>query len=82
MSIGERLRKLRGDRTQLEISLDTGISVQALSNYENGTRIPRDETKVVLANYYNVSIEELFFANWVFILNTNKTKEETKWTIW
>ncbi len=63
MSIGERLRKLRGDRTQLEISLDTGISVQALSNYENGTRIPRDETKVVLANYYNVSIEELFFAN-------------------
>lgn len=61
--IGARLRALRGDRSIAKISEKTGIGQSAMSNYENGIRIPRDETKIILAEYYGVSVESLFFAN-------------------
>lgn len=61
MKIGERLRKLRGDRTLEEVSSQTGIGRSALNMYELGNRIPRDEAKMTLARYYGVSIEQLFF---------------------
>lgn len=60
--IGKRLRVLRGDRTMMTVCNATGITQSALSNYENGIRVPRDATKVVLANYYGVSVESLFYA--------------------
>ena len=56
------LRSMRGDRRREIVAAAVGISVSALSAYENGTRIPRDGTKCALARYYNVSVEELFFA--------------------
>ena len=59
--IAERLRALRGMRTLATVSAATGLSQQAISNYENGIRIPRDETKVVLARYYNKTVQEIFF---------------------
>ena len=49
-------------KTQAEVSKDTGISASTLSNYEQGTRIPRDEIKIALARYYKKSVEELFFT--------------------
>lgn len=61
-AIGERLRKLRGDRTLKEVSERVGISESALSMYENGARIPRDEIKIKLANYYKKTIQSIFFA--------------------
>ena len=63
-TIGEKLRELRGDRTLQEVSDATGIGVTALSNYESGYRIPRDGVKFILANYYGISSEELFFAQY------------------
>ena len=60
--IGKRLRVLRGDRTMNTVAHAVGITQSALSNYENGIRVPRDATKVELANYYGVSVESLFYA--------------------
>ena len=61
-SIGERLVNLRGDKSQIVVANDLGISVSALSMYENGNRIPRDEIKCRIAAYYGKSIQEIFFA--------------------
>ena len=60
--IGERLRILRGDKRREVVAADNDISVSALSNYENGERIPRDQIKVSLANYYHTTVESIFYA--------------------
>lgn len=62
MSIGKNLRELRGDKSQAEVANAVDISVSALSMYEQDQRIPRDEVKIRLAEYFNVSVESLFFA--------------------
>ena len=60
--ISERLVKLRGTKSQEEVARATGISPSALSMYENGERVPRDEIKIRLAEYYGTSVEVIFFA--------------------
>lgn len=60
--IGERLRNLRGKKKADEVSKAVGISNSALCMYERGERVPRDEVKVRLAQYYGQSIEALFYA--------------------
>lgn len=61
--IGKKLRQLRGDRTLNEVSEATGIGVSALGNYEAGLRMPRDDAKIELANYFGMSIGELFYPD-------------------
>ena len=53
------LRHLRKERklTQVELQMRTGIGQALLSKYENGERVPPTETLVVLADFYNVSID-------------------------
>lgn len=63
MTIGEKLRALRGNKSQAEIAEAVGVSVSAISMFEMDQRVPRDETKIALAKHFNVSIEELFFAS-------------------
>ena len=60
--IGERLVELRGKRSQTEVANACGISLSAIGMYERGERVPRDEIKIKLARFYNVSVEELFYA--------------------
>lgn len=62
LRIGEKLVALRGDIPQERVARDVGISVSALSMYEQGNRIPRDEIKIKLATYYNTTVQELFFS--------------------
>ena len=50
------LRKQR-NLTQLAVQMKTGIEQALLSKFENGTRIPPTETLLVLADFYNVSID-------------------------
>ena len=54
-----RSKKLRiqKKKTQLNIQIETGIDQGLLSKYESGKRIPPTETLIILANYYNVSID-------------------------
>lgn len=60
--LGEKLIALRGNRTQSEVAEALGISISALSMYERGKRIPRDEVKQRMAKYYKQKVEYLFFA--------------------
>lgn len=60
--IGKRLVELRGKKSQLEVANNVEISVSALSMYENGERIPRDNIKIRLSEYYNQPIYDIFFA--------------------
>ncbi len=60
-TIAERLVAARGERTRQEVASAVGISLSALSMYENGQRVPRDEIKVALANYYGKTVQELFY---------------------
>ena len=60
--IGDALKTLRGDRTQEEVAQALGISKSALSMYEQGERIPRDNIKIRIAEYYRVPIFDLFYA--------------------
>lgn len=59
--ISKKLINLRGAKNQDEVAKAIGISSSALSMYENGERIPRDEIKIRLAEYYDSSVEEIFF---------------------
>ena len=61
--IGKTLIELRGDRTQIQVANDLNISDAALSAYEQGTRIPRDEVKIRIAKYYGVRVQDIFFAD-------------------
>lgn len=60
--IAERLIALRGTRTREEVAKAVGISVSALGMYEQGRRMPRDEVKVNLANYFNKDVQPIFFT--------------------
>lgn len=58
--IAEKLISLRGKKSRKEVALALGISVSALTMYETGRRIPRDEIKLRLASYYETSIQSIF----------------------
>lgn len=59
--IAETLVRLRGKKSQEEVAKATGISTSALSMYETGNRVPRDEIKLKLAEYYGRSVQFIFF---------------------
>lgn len=61
MSVGKKLRELRGSRTQDEISKELGITKSSYAMYERDERVPRDEVKVRISNFFGVSVQELFF---------------------
>lgn len=60
---GQRLRDLRGDRTIESVAKETGISRSAVGMYEAEKRVPRDAVKIKLAEYYGMTVQELFFAS-------------------
>ena len=63
MSLGDdmknNLRKLRQERglTQVALQMQTGIEQALLSKFENGERTPPTETLLVLADFYDVSLD-------------------------
>ena len=54
-----KLRALRKKHnlTQIALQMQTGIEQALLSKYENEERIPPTETLLILADFYNVSID-------------------------
>ena len=54
-----RLKELRvkKEKTQLQVQMETGIEQALLSKYENGVRVPPTETLMILADYYGVSMD-------------------------
>lgn len=63
--IGQVLTGLRKSRNETlsEVAEAVGASQSAISMYESGDRIPRDEIKLRLAQHYDVPVESIFFAN-------------------
>jgi transcriptional regulator with XRE-family HTH domain len=61
MTSGERLRALRGSRSQAEVAEAIGVSQSAICSYEKGERIPRDDVKKRIAKFYNKSVGFIFF---------------------
>lgn len=59
--IGSALRRLRGEKTQEQIASDLGITKSAWAMYERGNRIPRDEVKVQIAQYFGIPVQEIFY---------------------
>ena len=62
MSIGKKLKALRGSKTQKEVARDLGITKSALAMYERDERVPRDEIKMRIAAYYNEPVGSLFYG--------------------
>ena len=52
----KKLRKARG-LTQISLQMKTGIEQALLSKYENGLRVVPTETLIILADFYDVSID-------------------------
>lgn len=61
MTTAEKLVFARGKRSRDEVAKAVGVSLSAIAMYESGARVPRDEIKVKLADYFGTSVQSLFF---------------------
>ena len=61
--IGKRLRELRGSRSLAEVAKALEVSEVAVSLWERGERMPSDDRKVKIANYYKKSVNSIFFKD-------------------
>ena len=59
MIMNNNLKKLRQERklTQIALQMQTGIEQALISKFENEERVPPTETLIILADFYNVSID-------------------------
>lgn len=60
---GKEIKKLRQGRdlSQTEFARLLGVSPSAISQYELEERVPRDETKIKIANFFNKKVSDIFF---------------------
>ena len=58
---GRLLKELRSEKglTQEQLSEMLGVSNRSISRWENGVNMPDFDLVIELANYYQISIEEL-----------------------
>ncbi|MEG1482870.1 MAG: helix-turn-helix transcriptional regulator [Cetobacterium sp.] len=64
-NISKNIKNLRvqNNLKQNDLAEKLGISRQALSNYENSTRVPDLFTIIRLAKVFNITIDQLIFSN-------------------
>ena len=55
-----KLREAKG-KSREQVAVSTGISYSALVKYELGLRTPKDESKLALADYFGVGVEDIFY---------------------
>ena len=62
MNLGNKLKELRKNfgLTQTELAEKTGLSRVNYTRYENGKIRPDYETIIKLADFYDISLDELF----------------------
>lgn len=61
--IADRLKTLRGNKSQQEVAQAIGVTAMAISLYEAGERVPRDEVKVKIAEYFKTTVDSIFYAS-------------------
>lgn len=61
--IAAKLIELRSalNLTQYEIADKLNITQSAYAMYESGKRIPRDEIKITIANFFKLTVQEIFY---------------------
>ena len=59
--ISEKIKELRTDRglTQTQVAKETGISQNAIAQWENETRTPNINAVIALAKYFGVTTDYL-----------------------
>lgn len=63
VKIGSRIKALRGEESRQSLAKNLRISKSALAMYERGERVPRDEVKIRISQYFEVPIESIFFTS-------------------
>jgi transcriptional regulator with XRE-family HTH domain len=59
-NFGDRLRRIRGDRSQREVAKELGMPPTTLSSLENQDSIPRGEVLQKLAEYFRVPLNYFY----------------------
>lgn len=54
----KKIRLLK-EYTQIKVQMQTGINQSMLSKYENGEILPTTENLIILADFYNTSLDYL-----------------------
>ena len=54
-----KLIRVIKDYTQIKVQMETGINQSVLSKYEQGIVMPTSENLIILANFYNTSVDFL-----------------------
>lgn len=62
-TIGDTLKALRQakGKSLSEAARDIGITPSALANYESNIRVPRDNIKIAISDYYKKPIQKIFY---------------------
>lgn len=55
------IAELRGNMTRKQLAEELHISKSALDKYERGERIPRDNVKKRIAEYFGKTVQEIFY---------------------
>lgn len=61
--IGKKIKEMRMKEglTAEELAKELGTSTSAVNMYECGLRIPRDEIKIRIAEFFHAPIESIFY---------------------
>ena len=61
--IGKKIKEMRQQQglTAEELAKELGTSTSAVNMYECGQRIPRDEIKIRIAEFFGAPIEAIFY---------------------
>lgn len=62
-TIGDTLKELRvaKGKSIVEAAREIGITPGALANYESNIRVPRDNIKIAISDYYKKPIQKIFY---------------------
>lgn len=63
MNTADILRGLRGSRSQGELAKAIGVTKSSWAMYERGERVPRDEVKIRIANFFGMSVQDIFYCS-------------------
>lgn len=64
MAMGEKLKMLREKKgkTQAEMAEIIKVSPSSYNQYESGQKVPRDDVKVRIAEYFGKTVQYIFFS--------------------
>ena len=72
MTIGERIKQIRGKVSQKEFAISIGVAQNTLGNYERGDRTPNADVIVRIAKDYDVSFNWLLLGEGARQSGTNE----------